>query len=61
MPILNNTVLDIWNFLREQILNVLSIYKWQLYDVMEVLTNPIVVIISHYVSVSDHHITPVLT
>lgn len=52
VTIVNNTALYACKLVREWILNVLTMKrkkKWESCEVMEVLTNPIVVIVSQYV------------
>lgn len=58
--IANNAVLYTCNLLRQKILSVLTITKkkkkMELYEMMDVLTNYIVVIISHHICISNHYV-----
>ena len=57
VTIVNNTVLYTWKLLKELIVNVLiTRTKRQLCDMMEVLSNTVLVIILQYISGSNQHI-----
>lgn len=55
LTIVNHSVLYTWNIRREEILNSLTSQKMGLCDVMDVLTNLIMVIILQ-ICVSNHYI-----